>query len=164
MCHLLRSVHYIHNTGMIHRDLKPENIMLVFNEDSNLKMAKIIDFGLAKFINRKADIEIEEMCGTPNYLAPEVLKGENPVEASDVFSLGVILYFMLRGMLPFDSFIPDEIISNTINGEYTLDDLHWDNVSSDAKDLLKKLLENNPSSRISLKEAENHPWIKVYWI
>lgn len=69
------------------------------------------------------------------------------------------MFFMIRGSLPFDSYDPDEIISNIKAGQYSMKDEHWDNVSSGAKDLISKLLENNPAHRISIEEALKHPWI-----
>mmetsp|Transcript_8875 Transcript_8875/g.779 ORF Transcript_8875/g.779 Transcript_8875/m.779 type:complete len:87 (-) Transcript_8875:79-339(-) len=77
----------------------------------------------------------------------------------DNFALGCIMFFMLRGSLPFDSWDPEEINLNTLEGKYSLDDKHWNNVSSQAKNLIKKLLNNNPEERISIKDALKHEWI-----
>ena len=125
----------------MHRDLKPENIMIIFKEGNkqefkskfefstnkinvlrkfDIKQVKIIDFGSGTFI--KHNEFIEGNCGTPNYVAPEILNGEFYNEKVDNFSLGCIMYFMLRGYLPFDSQENDEIYENTLNGIYDLDD------------------------------------------
>lgn len=81
-------------------------------QEEQIKHIKIIDFGFSKFLHR--DNINEENYGTPNYIASEILLGKQPSFQSDVFSLGVIMYAMLRGKLPFDSYIPDEIFKNTI--------------------------------------------------
>jgi len=75
-------------------------------------------------------------CGTPNYVAPEVLNG-NYDYRSDIFSIGVIIYLMLRGNLPFDAQIADLVINKTIRGDYQITDSHWQNISEEGKDLVK---------------------------
>lgn len=92
---LLHTVKYLHNTAIIHRDLKPENILIEKVESGHHKgrisKCKIIDFGFACYVTD--DVHMQELVGTPNYVAPEVYLGKYD-QAADVFSLGVILYFM----------------------------------------------------------------------
>lgn len=92
---LFHTVKYLHNTAIIHRDLKPENILIEKIESGDKKgrisKCKIIDFGFACYVTDEA--QMQELVGTPNYVAPEVFLGKYD-QASDVFSLGVILYFM----------------------------------------------------------------------
>jgi len=104
----------------VHRDLKPENIMIIKDQDKKfVKQIKIIDFGFSCYLKSlKEDVTVQALCGTPNYIAPELLRGEEFDFKIDSFALGVIMYLMLRGALPFDSPIPDEILNNTRNGDY----------------------------------------------
>ena len=70
------------------------------------------------------------------------------------------MYLLLRGSLPFDSYIPDEVIDNTLKGNFSLSDDHWDKISPSAKDLISKLLKVNPAERITIKDALCHQWLK----
>ena len=90
---LIRAVQYIHEVGIIHRDLKPENVLIQIDKNTDqVDGVKIIDFGFAIQVNPQ-DV-LYEGCGTPNYVAPEVLQGKGYDKRSDIFSLGSILYFM----------------------------------------------------------------------
>ncbi len=90
---LIQAVQYIHQTGIIHRDLKPENILVLLNQqEDRIEQIKLIDFGFSQMVSPN-DL-LYEGCGTPNYVAPEVLKGEGYNKTSDIFSLGVSMYFM----------------------------------------------------------------------
>ncbi|CAD8106094.1 unnamed protein product [Paramecium primaurelia] len=161
---LLDALSYIHSIGIVHRDIKPENILMIFDKNTvkQIRQIKLIDFGLANHLTKiKKNNEHQNYnCGTCNYQAPEMLQFQEITFSVDVFALGVILYYMLSGYLPFDSDIPYEIIQNTIDGIYSMDDYHWQCVSEDAKDLIVGLLQNQPSKRLTLKEAQEHVWIK----
>ncbi|CAD8187009.1 unnamed protein product [Paramecium octaurelia] len=158
---LLDALQYIHSIGIVHRDIKPENILMVLDQNT-VKQIKLIDFGLANHLSKiqKNSEHLNYHCGTCNYQAPEMLQFQEITFSVDVFALGVILYYMLSGYLPFDSDIPYEIIQNTINGIYSMDDYHWQCVSEEAKDLIVGLLQNQPSKRLTLKEAKEHKWMK----
>ncbi|CAD8120793.1 unnamed protein product [Paramecium sonneborni] len=158
---LLDALSYIHSIGIVHRDIKPENILMILDKNA-IKQIKLIDFGLANHLSKiQKNNEFQNYhCGTCNYQAPEMLQFQEITFAVDVFALGVILYYMLSGYLPFDSDIPQEIIQNTIDGVYSMDDYHWQCVSEEAKDLIHGLLQNQPSQRLTLKQAKEHQWIK----
>jgi calcium-dependent protein kinase len=166
MHQLLSTLIYLHNCGIIHRDLKPENILIVKKKGKDpqpedheeVEYIKLIDFGFA--ILMEEGEKLGEACGTPNYVAPEVYQG-NYDKKSDIFSAGCIMYLMLRGLLPFDSVTTDIIVRKTMRGDYSMNDTHWMNISPEAQDLCKKLLEPNPDKRITLYEALAHPWITV---
>ncbi|RNF05471.1 putative serine/threonine protein kinase, partial [Trypanosoma rangeli] len=110
---LIAGVHYCHSRGFAHRDLKPENMLL----DANGTL-KISDFGLS---NRQQDFLLETVCGTPNYVAPEVLmeRGYNGMSA-DIWSCGVVLYVMLAGHLPFEDRTMNALLAKIERGEYQM--------------------------------------------
>jgi len=102
---LLKAVLFLHHNGIIHRDLKPENI--VFSDTRNYKSLKLIDFGLSIQQNAKKE---KRRVGTPYYMAPEMIFG-NFVKASDIWSIGVIMYIMVTGKQPFWGKNKDEVLN-----------------------------------------------------
>lgn len=131
---------------------------------------KVADFGLAQKV--VSDECLEDKCGTLGYQAPEMLHGLKYGTKVDMFSLGVILYTLLRGSLPFceksktnrhigTNYDSRKVECNMkiIMGDYDMDDDLWDNVSEKAKDMIQSLLETDPKKRISAREALQHPWI-----
>ncbi len=149
---LIETIKYIHSKNIVHRDIKPHNILLTLNNE-----IKICDFGVGKEIN-KGNL-INETCGTPAYISPEVLLGKpfDPYK-SDIWSSGVVLYFMLSGFLPFKGDNDYELNNNIILGNFPL----IDNISNECNDLIKKILEVNPIKRFSLDDILNHVWFKDY--
>ena len=150
----------MHDQGISHRDLKPENILLCSKENKET-LIKVTDFGLSKFFD--ATTVLKTFCGTPNYLAPEVLtsKGEGSyTNKVDNWSLGVILYICLAGYHPFneDGKVPLE--TQIRKGSYTFPPDYWSSVSKDAIDLVKNLLNVDPDKRFTLDQVLNHKWIK----
>ena len=145
---LLETLDYIHHQGIAHRDVKLDNLMV---DDSKVKL---IDFGLAcPNINQGSTTK----CGTPGYVAPEVLKGQVYNSKVDLFSAGVVLFAMLFGKLPFSSNGIKEVL--TRNEECRVK-FPKNQVSEEAIDLLKKLLQADPSRRPNASDAINHPWIR----
>ena len=136
-------INYIHIKGIVHRDLKPENLLLenaVESPDSggkNMFKIKIIDFGTSTEF--KKGEKMVERYGTPYYIAPEVLK-KSYNEKCDVWSLGAIMYILLVGYPPFNGAEDSKIISAVKRGKYSISDPEWDDVSEEAKDLVKKCL------------------------
>ena len=154
MKQLLSAVSYIHSNNIVHRDLKPENILLDTDEGKNI--IKIIDWGTARYYDKNK--KMNRISGTPYYIAPEVLK-ENYDEKCDIWSCGVILYILLCGYAPFSGENDDKILEKIKIGKYSFPKEEWDYVSSDAKDLIKHLLEYNPNKRYSANDALKHPWL-----
>eukprot|EP00731_Ephydatia_muelleri_P027438 Em0019g311a len=157
---MLVAVKYLHDQGITHRDLKPENILLASEEKDTL--VKVTDFGLSKFVGENS--LMKTLCGTPSYLAPEVLKTAGTAgydKAVDCWSLGVILYIMLGGYPPFSDEITEYTLRDQIcEGRYSFPEKYWGDVTPEAIDLIKKLLVVNPKQRITTSQALEHVWLQ----
>jgi serine/threonine protein kinase len=142
----------IHNSGVLHRDFKMDNILL----DSSYSTVKICDFGVSKLI-KQGEI-IKEQCGTPAYIAPEIIKNEGYEGYTvDIWSLGVVLYTMLCGTIPFKANNINDLHTLILSGNF---DLPFD-LSVQAKDLIVKMIKLNPYERISIENALKHEWFNV---
>jgi serine/threonine protein kinase len=149
------AVAHMHNQDIIHRDLKPENLLLTHTGIG--AEVKLIDFGLAKVMREAV---ASSFLGTKGYLAPEMLQRHSYDKAIDMWALGVIVFVLLCGCLPFDddsSKIPSETAARK---KFTLRFPKWAaSLSTSAKDLLHNLLEINPKTRYTADQALNHPWV-----
>jgi serine/threonine protein kinase len=154
MLQLGSALQYLHLRGIVHRDLKPENIMV---QEEGSDDVVVGDFGLSKFTAGKQD-SLKMACGTLAYVAPEVLKMTGYGKGVDLWSLGVIMYFMLRGRLPFDSDNQKEIIALTLKGDIPFNHKPWEETSDNAKDLIRGLLKINPAQRLDIDQFMAHPW------
>jgi len=157
MHQLCCAVAYLHAEGICHRDLKPENLLFVSRGPVETTPLKLIDFGLARRF--KADEALKTSVGTPLYAAPEVIRGLYGA-ACDLWSCGVILFLLLCGCPPFDGSSPRAIIRAVKKGRYSLDDAVWQNVSKDAKDLVRGLLEKDTQKRLTAAQVLEHGWIQ----
>ena len=155
---MLDSVRYCHSQGVIHRDLKPENLLLA-NQTPNSPL-KLVDFGLAVELTPSGGDSWFGLAGTPGYLAPEVLKRLPYGKAVDVWACGVILYIMLVGYPPFWEEDQEDLFDKIRKADYSFPSPEWDSVTKDCKDLLKRMLEVNPTHRISAIQALRHPWVR----
>ncbi|GMI89301.1 SNF1-RELATED PROTEIN KINASE 3.14, SOS3-interacting protein 3, CBL-INTERACTING PROTEIN KINASE 6 [Hibiscus trionum] len=150
---LISAVDFCHSRGVYHRDLKPENLLL--DEDGNLK---VTDFGLSAFTEHlKQDGLLHTSCGTPAYVAPDVIgkKGYDGSKA-DIWSCGVILYVLLAGFLPFQ----DDNLINMYRKIYRGDFKCPPWFSPEARRLITKLLDPNPKTRITIKKIMDSSWFK----
>eukprot|EP00596_Hydrurales_sp_CCMP1899_P003635 CAMPEP_0119047024 /NCGR_PEP_ID=MMETSP1177-20130426/50489_1 /TAXON_ID=2985 /ORGANISM="Ochromonas sp, Strain CCMP1899" /LENGTH=819 /DNA_ID=CAMNT_0007020999 /DNA_START=459 /DNA_END=2918 /DNA_ORIENTATION=- len=150
---LLESVAYLHDLGIVHRDLKPENILC----GENLEDLKIADFGLSKMILPKE--KMDAACGTLSYVAPEVLTMQGYGKEADLWSVGVIMFLLLCGKLPFDGDDHNEIIRSTIQADLKVNPAVWGKLSEESKTLMTSLLNKSPKERISARDALRHPFI-----
>jgi len=143
----LRTISYIHSKGVIHRDIKLENVLL---EESKLKL---IDFGMSAF-----ETDCFKLCGSPGYIAPEILAGKPYGPKADIFSTGVVVYALLSGVMPFCGSSEAEVMLK--NKECRVEFLHenWVGVSQEAKDLVTQLTKSDSDERASAEEALLHPW------
>jgi len=153
-------VKYLHQNGVVHRDLKPSNILYA-DDSGNPETIRICDFGFAKQL--KADNGmLMTPCYTANYVAPEVLKKQGYDAACDVWSLGVLLFTMLAGQTPFANGPEDtaeEILQRIGKGEYNTDSGNWQSVSPLARELVRAMLDVDPSKRLTTSQILAHPWM-----
>uniref|UniRef100_A0A6B2LA67 non-specific serine/threonine protein kinase n=1 Tax=Arcella intermedia TaxID=1963864 RepID=A0A6B2LA67_9EUKA len=155
---MLEATKYLHDQGIAHRDLKPENILF---KDETEEIIKLSDFGLSRVVDKASFMQT--ICGTPQYVAPEILtsaKTEGYGLACDLWSLGVILYIMLSGSQPFDDEKSTTIFEQIVNTDYSFDAKKWKSISPNAIRLIKQLLNPNPSTRLTVSEALESPWMK----
>ena len=154
---LLKALSFIHSKNIIHRDIKPENIL--FSDKRNIFSLKLIDFGLATFQEQE-----KKTAGTPMYMSPEMVDG-NGTYVSDIWSVGVVVYQMVTGKLPFDGGENDEnqiLYEHIKNDEYNKEKLNNVECSDDVKDFIDKALQKDIKKRMTVQEALNHPWIKKF--
>ena len=163
---ILHGINYCHNHGVVHCDLKPDNIIFETpyeegENDSdnilNLLDLKLIDFGLS--IRIKKNQKLNQTVGTSYFIAPEILKGEYD-EKCDVWSIGVILYYILSGKFPFTGKSTSEIFEKIRNNEPIFKKNIFNDISPNAIDFMKKCLKKNPNERFSANECLLHPWLE----
>ena len=145
---LLDVLAYMHSRNIVHRDLKPENIMMTSENDYDFKL---VDFGLAY----EEQGPCQDRCGSPGYIAPEILKRGGYTSKVDIFSAGVILYIIVVGRHPFNDSTPEKILKKNEKCEYQIDGL----ASGFAKDFIKAMMSPNPAERPHAFQLYEYPWI-----
>ncbi|TMW53672.1 hypothetical protein DOY81_001217 [Sarcophaga bullata] len=151
---ILEAVDYMHEQGVVHRDLKPENLLFYSPDDDSKIM--ISDFGLSKMEDSGI---MATACGTPGYVAPEVLAQKPYGKAVDIWSIGVISYILLCGYPPFYDENDANLFAQILKGEFEFDSPYWDEISDSAKDFIRHLMCVNVEKRYTCKQALAHPWI-----
>ncbi|XP_042195343.1 calcium/calmodulin-dependent protein kinase type 1-like isoform X2 [Callorhinchus milii] len=152
---ILHAVHYLHQLGIVHRDLKPENLLYCGQEEDSPIM--ISDFGLSK-LEDKGSV-MSTACGTPGYVAPEVLAQKPYGKAVDCWSIGVISYILLCGYPPFYDDNDAKLFEQIVKAEYEFDSPYWDDISDSAKDFIQHLMDKEPQRRYTCDQALEHPWV-----
>lgn len=148
---IIAGIEYIHKLGVVHRDLKPENLLLDHNKD-----IKIVDFGLSN--TYKPGELLKTACGSPCYAAPEMIAGKKYVGLQvDIWSCGVILFALLCGYLPFEDANTANLYKKILSGDFHVPKF----VSSEAKDLLKGILNTDPIRRFTISDIKKHPWYSI---
>lgn len=148
----LAGLEYLHGLGIAHRDLKPENLLLDHN-----KNIKIADFGLSNYYVQGT--RLNTACGSPCYAAPEKIAGR-PYDGAkaDLWSMGIILYTMLVGALPFDDQNTHKLYKKIQSGHYYMPDF----LSADCKDFIRSLLQVNPAYRANFSRLKTHAWFGTF--
>jgi len=152
---IVSAIDYLHEINIVHRDLKPENLLL--KDHSNISEVKLADFGLSKIVGQK--VMMQTACGTPGYVAPEVLKAAGYDKEVDMWSIGVITYILLCGFPPFYNDQLPELFEQIMKADYDFPEDYWRDISQDAKDFISRLLVVDPKKRMTGKEALNHKWL-----
>ncbi|GBG27413.1 Protein kinase, putative [Hondaea fermentalgiana] len=153
---IAKALEYCHKQDIVHRDLKPEN--LLYSDETNDAVVKLADFGLAKVC--KEEPFMKTACGTPGYVAPEILQGDKYDFKVDVWSFGVIAYILLCGFPPFYHPNNAELFRQIKRGKYEFPSPYWDDVSQDAKDFINFMLVTNPVERPTISEVLQHKWLQ----
>ncbi|KAH3829787.1 serine/threonine-protein kinase DCLK1-like [Dreissena polymorpha] len=150
------ALEYLHGNSIVHRDIKPENLLVCDHGDGN-KSLKLGDFGLATYCTERLYV----VCGTPTYVAPEILKETGYGCQIDVWAAGVIMYILLCGFPPFSSAKNDneELFDAILEKKVEFPAAYWDNISSDAKELIKGMLKKNPDERMTAHQVTVHNWV-----
>lgn len=155
---VIKGIQYLHMHDIVHRDIKPENVLC--KAKSWPLQVKLADFGLANF---SKDGEISEqgtnMIGTPGYVAPEVVKREKYGPAVDMWAVGVLLYIMLSGKMPFYGRDDNACLRMTASGKYNMPLKEWSKISADAVSLVRGLLQLKPEKRLTANAALQHKWL-----
>ncbi|XP_068566440.1 serine/threonine-protein kinase H1-like [Cebidichthys violaceus] len=172
---VLAGVGHLHNLGIAHRDLKPENL-LYYHPGADSRLL-VTDFGLATFGGAGSEISgpdgsiggdctgadrswsLATTCGTPEYMAPEVLLRKPYSCAVDMWALGVIAYVLLSGSMPFEDDSRTRLYRSIVRGKYSFHGDPWPSVSNPAKDFVRHLLPLDPAERLTADQAVRHPWV-----
>lgn len=149
---ILEAILYLHEMNVVHRDIKPENVLMV-RED----YPKITDFGLATF--RNEDKNIHSVVGTPSYVAPEVIRNVPYGPAADVWSCGILLYFMLAGERPFRGDSREDIKRAVLEGDLRFPSQLFGTCSPEIKHLINSMLNYDQRLRVTAQQALHHPWL-----
>jgi len=152
---IVEAIKYLHDIGICHRDLKPENLLLG-SADSDVDV-KIGDFGLSKIISKK--MMMQTACGTPGYVAPEVLDASGYDKEVDMWSVGVITYILLCGFPPFYGDSVPKLFEQILQGSYDYPSDYWSQVSDEAIDFIDHLLVVDRELRYTAEQALAHPWL-----
>uniref|UniRef100_A0A8C1JPS6 Maternal embryonic leucine zipper kinase n=1 Tax=Cyprinus carpio TaxID=7962 RepID=A0A8C1JPS6_CYPCA len=148
---IISALAYVHSKGYAHRDLKPENLLI--DENHNLKL---IDFGLCAKPKGGLGLELLTCCGSPAYAAPELIQGKAYIGSeADVWSMGVLLYALLCGFLPFDDDNYMVLYRKITRGKYS--NPHW--LSPASILLLNQMMQVDPKRRLTVKQLLDHPWV-----
>ncbi|XP_042541741.1 serine/threonine-protein kinase DCLK1 isoform X2 [Dipodomys spectabilis] len=153
---LASAIKYLHSLNIVHRDIKPENLLVYEHQDGS-KSLKLGDFGLATIV----DGPLYTVCGTPTYVAPEIIAETGYGLKVDIWAAGVITYILLCGFPPFRGGGDDQevLFDQILMGQVDFPPPYWDNVSDSAKELITMMLLVNVDQRFSAVQVLEHPWV-----
>jgi len=155
MYQLFLALDYLHKRGIVHRDLKLENLLIKKPGSLDIKLA---DFGLSKVYTGDP---LQTACGTPYYVAPEILQGDGYDHKIDTWAAGVLLYVLLSGRLPFSGDSDVELFRAILETELIWKKPQFDTVSVEAKDIIQKLIIKDPKKRYDASQALEHVFLKT---
>jgi calcium/calmodulin-dependent protein kinase I len=155
---LAEAIKYCHQHHIVHRDLKPENLIYASPDDD--AVLKLADFGLAQIV--EDETMMRAACGTPGYVAPEIVKSIPYNSKVDVWSCGVILYILLCGFPPFYEDSTQLLFRKIQRAEFDYPSPFWDETSEEAKDLINHMLVVDPEERFSIEQVLDHPWMNEH--
>ncbi|XP_017834984.2 serine/threonine-protein kinase GA29083 isoform X2 [Drosophila busckii] len=154
--HLGSAMSYLHSMGIVHRDIKPENLLVELDKHGNVVELKLADFGLACEVTEP----LYAVCGTPTYVAPEILLEVGYGLKIDVWAAGIILYILLCGFPPFVA--PDNqqepLFDAIISGVYEFPDPYWSDIGDGVRDLIANMLQSDPDVRFTSEDILDHYW------
>uniref|UniRef100_A0A8D0SLU9 Doublecortin like kinase 1 n=1 Tax=Sus scrofa TaxID=9823 RepID=A0A8D0SLU9_PIG len=153
---LASAIKYLHSLNIVHRDIKPENLLVYEHQDGS-KSLKLGDFGLATIV----DGPLYTVCGTPTYVAPEIIAETGYGLKVDIWAAGVITYILLCGFPPFRGSGDDQevLFDQILMGQVDFPSPYWDNVSDSAKELITMMLLVDVDQRFSAVQVLEHPWV-----
>ncbi|KAK5926228.1 hypothetical protein CgunFtcFv8_021819 [Champsocephalus gunnari] len=153
---LAAALKYLHSSNIVHRDIKPENL-LVFEYPDGTKSLKLGDFGLATVVEGP----LYTVCGTPTYVAPEIISESGYGLKVDIWAAGVITYILLCGFPPFrsENNMQEDLFDQILLGRLEFPGPYWDNITDSAKELIGKMLQVNAEARYSAQDILSHPWL-----
>ncbi|XP_018546375.1 serine/threonine-protein kinase DCLK2 isoform X1 [Lates calcarifer] len=153
---LAGALKYLHSMNIVHRDIKPENL-LVFEYPDGTKSLKLGDFGLATVVEGP----LYTVCGTPTYVAPEIIAESGYGLKVDIWAAGVITYILLCGFPPFrsESNLQEDLFDQILLGRLDFPSPYWDNITDSAKELIGKMLQVNVEARYTAQDVLSHPWV-----
>uniref|UniRef100_A0A3Q1APS3 Serine/threonine-protein kinase DCLK2 n=1 Tax=Amphiprion ocellaris TaxID=80972 RepID=A0A3Q1APS3_AMPOC len=153
---LAGALKYLHSMNIVHRDIKPENL-LVFEYPDGTKSLKLGDFGLATVVEGP----LYTVCGTPTYVAPEIIAESGYGLKVDIWAAGVITYILLCGFPPFrsENNLQEDLFDQILLGRLDFPSPYWDNITDSAKELIGKMLQVNVEARYTALDVLSHPWV-----
>ncbi|KAH9823994.1 kinase-like domain-containing protein [Melampsora americana] len=155
---LILGIEYLHFNEILHRDIKPDNILFFENPKTcNEPLCKIVDFGVSETFGKDGDDTTQKLAGSPAFISPELCAstGGTRGKPADIWAMGVTLYTLVVGKLPFEDTNQLSLCEKIINDPVLIPD----GTDPDLEDLLKKLLNKSPELRIEMKELKEHPWV-----
>merc|ERR1712137_1088831 len=155
---MVSAIDYLHSMNIVHRDLKPENLLL--KSEGDISEVKLADFGLSKIVSDGVQKQMmQTACGTPGYVAPEVLTADGYDKEVDLWSIGVITYILLCGFPPFYNEHLPILFEAIMQADYDYPEDYWDEISDTAKNFIDRLLVVDPQKRMTTAQALAHPWL-----
>lgn len=154
--HVSSAVTYMHSLSIAHRDIKPENFLLFKNKEDKHYTLKVCDFGLAEEVQMYGGLT--RICGSPSFVAPEILQRKSYGLLVDIWSMGIVFYYIFSQTYPFSHIDTNVMFDQIMKSDFEFYSPKWKNVSDSAKELISLMLQKNPKKRITASEILRHSW------